>query len=175
MGELLARYKRPLFTFLLGSCRDRARAEDLLQECFLKLVTKQDSFDGSARLKTWLYAIARNLCIDDARRQKHRRHASLDAPRPSGDTLVEQTEADTAGADCELASRETGARINAAVAELPQEQREVFLLRQVEHLSFKQIGEITGVGENTAKTRMRYAFERLQVALADFVHTEERP
>ena len=174
MGEILARYKRPLFTFLLSSCRDRARAEDLLQECFLRLVTKQDSFEGSSRLKTWLYAVARNLCIDDARRQKHRRHVSLDAERPSGDTLIERTEGNNVEADRAIASQEIGLRIGAAVAELPQEQREVFLLRQVEQLSFKEIGDITGVGENTAKTRMRYAFERLQVALADFVHAEER-
>jgi RNA polymerase sigma-70 factor (ECF subfamily) len=59
-------------------------------------------------------------------------------------------------------------RVLAAVDELPDEQREVFLMREVSNLPFKEIAEIVGVPENTVKSRMRYALERLQAALSDF-------
>ena len=59
-------------------------------------------------------------------------------------------------------------RVLAAVDELPEEQREVFLMREVSNLPFKEIAEIVGVPENTVKSRMRYALERLQAALSDF-------
>ena len=73
MGVLVARYQKPLFTFLVRMNGDRARAEDLLQEAFLRMIEHAETFEGSARLKTWLYRIARNLCIDEMRRQRHRR------------------------------------------------------------------------------------------------------
>ena len=66
------------------------------------------------------------------------------------------------------AAGEVRGRILAAVEKLPEEQREVFLLREVANLPFKEIADITGVGENTVKSRMRYALDRLQEALSDF-------
>jgi RNA polymerase sigma-70 factor, ECF subfamily len=167
MGDLLARYRRPLFSFLLRMCNDRVRAEDLVQESFVRLIAHEDSFQGSAKLKTWLYKIARNLWLDERRRQKLRRHASLDASHDGGPTLYDRVEARGLGAEREVASGELASSITRAIASLPDEQREVFVLRQVELLSFREISEVVGVPENTAKSRMRYALERLQVALAE--------
>ena len=170
MGVLVTRYQRPLFTFLMRMCGDRSRSEDLLQEAFLRLIEHADSFEGGSRLKTWLYRIARNLCIDDMRRRKHRKHASLDAERGDGDdrTLHDQLPGDGAGADRQAVGHQLTSQMLSAIDELPDDQREVFLLRQVHALQFKEIAEITAVSENTVKSRMRYALQRLQGALAEY-------
>jgi len=171
MEVLLERYEKPLFNFVLRQIGDRARAEDLLQETFLRLVEHAGSFEGHARLRTWLFRIARNQCIDEGRRRVHRRHPSLDAAQgPDGDgaSLYDRIGEKGPSAERSSVSNEVGVAMNLAVQALPEDQREVFLLRQVQNLSFKEIGEITGVTENTVKSRMRYALERLQAALSEY-------
>lgn len=170
MAVLVARYQRPLFTFLVRMCGESSRAEDLVQDVFLRMIEHAETFEGGAKLKTWLYRIARNLCIDDMRRRKHRRHASLDAEHEAGDdrTLHDRLAAALPGADRQNVSKEIATRMLEAIDQLPDDQREVFLLRQVQALQFKEIAEITSVSENTVKSRMRYALERLQGALSEY-------
>lgn len=167
---LLQRYKGPIYNFLLRSVRSAEVAEDLLQEVFLRVVQRAEQFQGNSKFSTWLYAIARNLCIDTSRKMVHRRHPSLDAPtgNPEGQPLLERLAAANPGAERESLSRELGERIARAVEGLPEDQREVFLMRQVQHLPFKEIAVIVEVPENTVKSRMRYALERLQQALGDY-------
>jgi RNA polymerase sigma-70 factor (ECF subfamily) len=170
MAVLVARYQRPLFTFLVRMCGESSRAEDLVQDVFLRMIEHAETFEGGAKLKTWLYRIARNLCIDDMRRRKHRRHASLDAGQDGGDerNLHDRVAAKLPGADRQSVSNELSARMLEAIDQLPDDQREVFLLRQVQALQFREIAEITAVSENTVKSRMRYALERLQGALSEY-------
>jgi RNA polymerase sigma-70 factor (ECF subfamily) len=171
MEVLLERYKRPVFSFVLRLVGDRARAEDLLQETFLRLIEHANSFEGNAKLKTWLFKIARNQCIDESRRRAHRKHPSLDQPMghdPDGANLHERVPSRDAAADRRTVGNELKVRMTVAIDALPEDQREVFLLRQVQNLAFKEIAEITGVPENTVKSRMRYALERLQGALAEY-------
>jgi len=102
-----------------------------------------------------------------------RRHPSLDQPsKPDedGPTLGERTADASPGAQVERAAigGEMQVRIVRAVELLPEEQREVFLLREIGHVPFKDIAEMTGVSENTVKSRMRYALERLQEALSEY-------
>lgn len=170
---LVRRYERPLYNFILRSVRRRDRAEEILQDVFLKVVQRSTEFKGNSKLSTWLYTIARNLCIDHSRKMVFRRHASLDAPsRAGGDaegpTLLEKTSSGEPGADRRAISNDLAQRITAAVEELPEEQKEVFLMRQVQGMAFKDIAEVVGVPENTVKSRMRYALERLQRALDEY-------
>lgn len=171
--SLLDRYRRPMYNFLLRTVRDPQAAEDLLQEVFVRVVQRASDFRGDSRFSTWAYTIARNLSIDHARKMSHRRHASLDAPaRGQGDTeappLSERVEHPSPTAERAAIGQQVQVALRAAVEALPDDQREVFLLRQVQHLSFLEIAEIVGVPENTAKSRMRYALERLQSALAEY-------
>ncbi len=171
MEVLLERHEKPLFNFVLRQIGDRARAEDLLQETFLRLVEHAGTFEGHARLRTWLFRIARNQCIDEGRKRVHRRHPSLDAAQSSdgeGATLYDRIGAKGPSAERSTVAKEVGVAMSLAIEALPEDQREVFLLRQSKQLSFKEIGEITGVSENTVKSRMRYALERLQSALAEY-------
>lgn len=167
---LLARHRRPLFNFLLRSVRDPDRAEDLLQEVFLRIIQNASEFQGQSKFTTWVYTIARNLCVDHARKMVHRRHASLDATPPGqeGGALLERIPNVDPSTDRSAASPKLRQEIALAVEALPEEQREVFLMRQLQGLGFAEIATIVGVSENTVKSRMRYALERLQDALAHY-------
>jgi len=130
-------------------------------------------FKHEARFSTWLYTIARNLCIDQLRKLSHRRHASLDqreGNQPDAQLLAETISDPNplSSAEHNALSSEVRSSIVRAVDSLPDDQREVFLLREVASLPFRDIAEITGVGENTVKSRMRYALDRLKDALSDF-------
>jgi RNA polymerase sigma-70 factor, ECF subfamily len=172
-AELVRRHSRPIYNFVLRQLRVPSVAEDVTQDVFMRLVQNAAEFKHEARFLTWLYTIARNLCIDQLRKSAHRRHASLDQPlgdNPDGQTLIEsisdpnpQTSAERSALSSEVRSS-----IVKAVDSLPDDQREVFLLREVANLPFRDIAEITGVGENTVKSRMRYALDRLKDALCDF-------
>jgi RNA polymerase sigma-70 factor (ECF subfamily) len=169
---LLNRYEKPLFNFILRQVGERTRAEEILQDAFLRVIERAAEFKGESKFSTWLYTIARNLCIDESRKMVFRRHRSLDAPAPGqdgdGPSLLERTSGPDAGADRESIARELQPRIAAAVEALPEEQREVFLMRELQHMPFKDIALVVGVPENTVKSRMRYALERLQSALAEY-------
>jgi RNA polymerase sigma-70 factor (ECF subfamily) len=166
--SLVRRHRRPLFGFVLRSVHSRARAEELLQEILLRVVRSKDRYERTAKFTTFLYTIARNLCVDESRRQKFRRHASLDQPRFAGEEgrpLLATVAAEQVPTDAAADAPRLRAAIAEAVEHLPDDQREVFLLRQMSGLSFKEIAELVGAPENTVKSRMRYALEKLRVDL----------
>jgi RNA polymerase sigma-70 factor (ECF subfamily) len=173
--RLVARHEKPVWCFLRRFVKDSATAEDLLQEVFLRVVRSREGAEtawrGSAKFSTWLYTIARNLCIDQARRASHRDAASLDGPaRETADdetTLHERVAASDPLADARAVDRQARVRIDRAIDALPLEQREVFLMREVMEMPFAEIAVAVGVSEPTVKSRMRYALEKLRVALAE--------
>jgi len=112
---------------------------------------------------------ARNLTVDHARRAVHRDAASLDgADRADADTSLHDRIASVApAADSVVADRQTKARIDDAIAALPAEQREVFLMREVMEMPFAEIATAVGASEPTVKSRMRYALEKLRAALVE--------
>jgi RNA polymerase sigma-70 factor (ECF subfamily) len=170
--QLLRRHQTGLYNFALRQLRVQSAAEDVVQEAFVRVVQNAADFKHEARFSTWIYTITRNLCIDQLRKRALRKHPSLDEPRKSdvgdGPTLGEQTADSRANVERQATGTEIKERILAAVDQLPDDQREVFLLRELSNLPFKEIAEITGVPENTVKSRMRYALERLQAALSEF-------
>lgn len=171
---LLKRHKTPVYNFILRQVRVTAVAEDLTQDVFVRVVQSATEFRHSARFSTWVYTIARNLCIDQLRKNQLRRHPSLDQPAGAGEeegpTLGERTADLHPGTfvDRTAIGRELQAHIKSAVEDLPEDQREVFLLREVANVPFKDIAAMIGIPENTVKSRMRYALERLQRALAEY-------
>lgn len=170
-AQLVRRHQTALFNFALRQVRVQQVAEDVVQEAFVRVVSNAADFKHEARFTTWVYTITRNLCIDHLRKRALRKHPSLDESRGEegdGPTLGEQTADPRASVEREATGTELKERIARAVDTLPDEQREVFLMREIANLPFKEIAEITGVPENTVKSRMRYALERLQEALAEF-------
>ena len=171
--ELVRRHNRPIYNFVLRQLRVPSVSEDVTQDVFMRLVQNAADFKHEARFLTWLYTIARNLCIDQLRKFSHRRHASLDQPlgdNPDAPSLLDSiSDPDPhTSAERSAVSSQVRSSIVKAVDSLPDDQREVFLLREVANLPFRDIAEITGVGENTVKSRMRYALDRLKDALCEF-------
>jgi RNA polymerase sigma-70 factor, ECF subfamily len=168
---LLNRYEKPIWTYLRRFVRRDEVAEDLLQEVFLRVVRDAQeaaapAWKGQAKFSTWLYTIARNLCVDRARREALRTAASLDAG--SGEiALHDRIPSPERGAEAVVAGRQAALRIDRAIAALPDDQREVFLMREAMELPFAEIAALVGVSEPTVKSRMRYALEKLRAALAD--------
>jgi RNA polymerase sigma-70 factor, ECF subfamily len=168
---LVRRHLSSIYNFIARHTSESV-AEDLTQEVFLRVVQRARDFKHEAKLTTWMFSIARNLSIDHLRKMSLRKHPSLDDTGPSNSGValrdrIADLHPSTSG-ERMAASGELGERIAAALQTLPPEQREVFLLREITHMPFQEIAEITGVPENTVKSRMRYALERLQSALKDY-------
>ena len=126
----------------------------------MRVVRGAAGWEERARFRTWLYAMARNLAVDEARRAAFRRTGSLEeAP---GEVAAEDPAPDAAAEAALLRPH-----LEAALASLPPEQREVFLLREQAGLRFAEIAAVTGAQENTVKSRMRYALEGLRARLRE--------
>jgi len=171
-AELVARHEKRLWNFVRRFVADSATAEDLLQEVFLRVVRNAAEWQPSAKFTTWLYTIARNLCTDNARRGVFRKAYSLDqtpgaARDESGPHRIDKVASPDGNAEKAAMDREIATRVDQAVATLPVEQREVFLMREVMDMSFAEIATVTKTSEPTVKSRMRYALERLRVALEE--------
>ncbi len=173
-NALYEKHERPVFRFLrrsLGADGD-AFADELHQEVWLAVVRNAAGYAPRARFTTWLYGIARSKLIDHWRAR--RPGVSLDAPAGTdagddGETLLDRLPAAAnAQPDVRALTRAQGAAFLRAVEQLPPPQREVFLLHAEGELTLAEIGALTGVGMETAKSRLRYALDKLRATLADW-------
>lgn len=156
--QLYQRHRAPLYRYLLRSCSGEAEAQDLFQEVWSRVIGSDGSFHGDSFLP-YLYRIARNLRIDLARRQ----HLRL----VGDDGVVDELASDEADAVRQLHMEDCGRRLRGELGELPEEQREAFLLKEESGLSLEQIAELVATGRETIKSRLRYALKRLRQALED--------
>src|SRR5262249_2081139 len=147
-----------------------ARAQDVLQETWLRVIRSAPQYEPQARFTTWLYTLARNLCVDAARKESLRRADPLEAPihgneesRPLSECLADGAP----GPDQAACASRVRPLLEQALEGLPDEQREVFLLREYSGIPFKEIAAVTGVSENTVKSRMRYALQALRKRLQE--------
>ena len=155
-----------VFFFVQHLVGRRDWAEDVYQTVWVKVAQQGDRFDGRAKLRTWVYRIARNAALDHLRREKRRKMLSLDVGADEdGPTVAETVAAPEAAPEAGLTDEELGTAIQCALARLPEDQREVFLLREESGMTFEEIGDLLGCGKETAKSRMRYALQRLQNSL----------
>jgi RNA polymerase sigma-70 factor (ECF subfamily) len=173
-AELVGRHGRRVYNFVLRQLRDDSLAEDVTQQTFLRVVQSAAQFKNEARFSTWLYGIVRNLCVDHELDRQRRRHASLDGEKPNAgqiDRPLSEIDADAqprASVERSAISSQVGASIVRALDDLPDEQREVFLMREIANLPFDDIAAITECSTDTVKSRMRYALNRLRDALSNF-------
>jgi RNA polymerase sigma-70 factor, ECF subfamily len=168
---LLVRHRKPLYNFILRYLGDKETAEDLLQEAFMRVIKGAEAYKRQAKFTTWLYTIARNLCVDQTRRRKHRKHASLDAPLGADEesgSLLDVIPSKEMASDRKSVNKQLHETMQKAIAGLSEEQREVFLMREFLDMPFKQIADVVGVPENTVKSRMRYALDKLRLELDEY-------
>ena len=162
LSLLVEHFRRPLYGFIVRMTESMADAEDVFQEVWLRAIRHMEDYHEKNFL-SWLFRIAHNLVIDRVRRQK----PVVGFPETalsSTATRWEDRIPDTAShaPDRQLAMRDMGPRIATAIAKLPTEQREVFLMRMEGDLSFKEIAHIQKVSINTALARMQYALNKLR-------------
>lgn len=167
--SLYARNRLALYRYLLRHCGDPDIASDLFQEVWGKVIAHRRSYQPRARFGTFLFCIAQRCCIDYFRRQRVQRRRSPDSDASiHGVPTVPAPEGDRPDIRAERA--QTIARYQAALAGLPVEQRDVFLLYEVSGLSLEEIAAISGVGVETSRSRLRYAVAKLRAALAPTEH-----
>jgi RNA polymerase sigma-70 factor (ECF subfamily) len=159
--QLYARHRGPLFRFVLRSVGNPARAEEVFQDTWVRLIGARVGYRPSARFRTWLYQIAHNLVIDQARRE--RRAPQVGDPAAVLEGLVSEQP----GPEATTGRDERNARLARAVDELPPDQRTAFLLWAESDFGPDDIAASTGVGRETAKSRLRYALAKLRQVLGE--------
>ncbi|GAA4799892.1 RNA polymerase sigma factor [Lysobacter hankyongensis] len=158
--RLYLRHRSKLYRFLVRQLHGNgALADELFQDVWQRVISARQGWKPEAAFSTWLYRIAHNRLADHWRALQHRPPAPADADErtqrmPDDDTPERQ-----------LSTFEERRRLHLALDELPAEQREVILLRLEQDLSLEEIGEITGVGRETVKSRLRYAMDKLRQRL----------
>lgn len=152
---LVREHRAGVFRFLLASLRDRAAAEDLTQECFLRAYRARASFRGDAGVRTWLMQIAVNLMrshLATARFRFWRRREEVDFELADGGRSPEEA----------AVTEQRMRAIWMAAQSLPQQQKTVFLLRFVEEMEVLEIASATGLAEGTVKAHLHRAVERVR-------------
>lgn len=157
--ELYARHKSPLYRYFLRQVPDAQSAADLFQDAWTKIIQARRRYQPSARFNTYMYKVAHNCLVDHWRRQG-RAPASDPALRDDPETLPGNSDPESAAQQAQWRER-----FRRALAGLPEEQRSAFLLREEGGLSLADIASVTGVAEETAKSRLRYAVRKLRQAL----------
>jgi len=163
--ELVLRYHQKIYVVLAGLLRNREDALEVAQEAFFRAYRKIKSFQGGSSFYTWLYRIAVNMAIDSQRRQKRN---PLDF-RETMDGLFEERNEVARDPFSDVHDRELREKLVSAINDLTPEHRAVIILRTVEGLSYKDIGEILGCSEGTVMSRLHYARKRLQEKLSAFL------
>ena len=163
---LYARHRGRLFRYLLHQCGRREQADEMFQEIWMSVIRARSGYEVSAKFTTWLFRIAHNRLIDGFRARGR----------------LAEFEVDVGGAESEapdcpapaseqpeplLARAQLAGRLVGAIEALPAPQREAFLLAAEGGLTVEEIGNATGTGFETAKSRLRYAYARLRSELGD--------
>jgi len=159
---LYSRYRAPLFRYLQHQCGNAAIAEELFQDVWMKLIRARRRYQVSASFKTFIYHMAHNRLIDHYRKQKHGIPVSYDE---HAELLNLECSADPVSIERRLDAEQQLAALNSAIAMLPEAQREAFLLKENAGLDLMQIAAVTGVNAETAKSRIRYALNKLRQAI----------
>jgi RNA polymerase sigma-70 factor (ECF subfamily) len=167
---LVTLFSSRVFAVAFRMLHDRAEAEDLSQEVFVALYHALPTFRGESRLSTWIYRITRNRCLNRMKFLKRRhvgQHADLDDPAIARGAADPDT--DTRGArdpDKKLEGKELSALLEKHLRDLPEEQRTLVILRDLEDLSYEEIADITGLPLGTVKSRLHRARAELSRCLA---------
>jgi len=171
--ELVNRYKQPVINFLYRTLGDPAEAEDLSQNVFLQVFKSADRYKVSAKFTTWLFTIARNLCLNEIRRRSRHPAESLDAPHPEHDDqpLRQFEDARTSSPPDALLHGELEEKIQQALGELPENQRLAILLCRQDELSYEDIARVLGCSLPATKSLIHRGRETLKQKLKPYLRT----
>lgn len=159
--QLYRRHRDRLYRFLLRQLRNPGLADECFQDVWQRVIAARAGWQPEAAFSTWLFRIAHNRLNDHWRAQRHRPAAPSDAEERTARVPDPETP------ERRLSEFEQRRRLQLALDELPDDQREVVQLRLEQELTLEEIGRITGVGRETVKSRLRYAMDKLRARLSE--------
>jgi RNA polymerase sigma-70 factor, ECF subfamily len=168
---LIEKYRKPIINFMFRMVHNQAVAEELAQEVFLRVYRSRQTYRAEAKFTTWLYRIATNLGVNNARDTKHERavqNVYLDQPDPETGTTPDVADA-KASVEENLVRDERMRAIRQHVMALPERQRNAVLMHKYQGLDYKQIGEVLKLSESATKSLLFRAYQTLRERLKDFV------
>jgi RNA polymerase sigma-70 factor (ECF subfamily) len=160
LERLIHRHKDKVYTAINMTLRDSVLAEDIFQNTFIKVIDnlRAGNYDEQGKFLPWVLRIAHNLCLDYFRKVKR----SPKVVNNEGQDIFNVLKFAEPGADAKMEYQQYASHLRALVDELPEEQREVVVMRHYLNFSFKEIAEMTGVSINTSLGRMRYGLLKLR-------------
>lgn len=168
--ELIRRYERPIFSLLFRMVRDRELAEDLAQETFIKALNAIESYRPEFKFSSWIFKIANNSAIDHLRRRELDTLSLEGSPHAETPEAIEATALQIGDRQesplDEVAARELGGQIEAAIAQLRPEYRSCILLRHVEGRAYEEIAQMLNLPLGTVKTYIHRARNELRQLLS---------
>lgn len=165
LETLVYRYKDKLYTSIYMLVKDKYIAEDIFQDAFLKMIRtmREGRYSEQGKFLPWAIRVAHNLCMDHFRKVKQQVQVLL----PDGKDISDLIGTSDYNASDGIETRQTNESVRQLIEALPEEQREVIVLRMYGDLSFKEIADMTAVSINTALGRMRYALINLRKMIQD--------
>ncbi len=158
---LVAAYEKNVFNVALQMTGNREDAQDMTQEAFLKAYSSLSSFRGDSKFSSWLYRIVSNVCLDFKRRQGRRPSSSLTVEDDEGENIQLDIADESQSPEALLERKMTREAVRAGLQQLPDEQRQILLLREIQGLSYEEIGEAMGLEAGTVKSRIFRARKKL--------------
>jgi len=173
--ELVEKYKQPVMNLVYRTVRDATEAEDLAQNVFVQVFKSAPRYKSTAKFSTWLFTIARNLCLNEIRRRSRHPAESLDTPHPEQeDQPLHQFEDKKSVSPPEkLLQGELTRKIEEALDDLPENQRSAILLCRQEDLSYEEIAEVLGCSVSATKSLIHRGRETLKERLKPYLQSGE--
>ena len=170
---LVEKYKQPVLNLLYRTLPDATESEDLAQQVFIQVFKSAHRYQASAKFSTWVFTIARNLCLNEIRRRTRHPAESIDQGLQEGEDHIARQYED-AKASCPpttLLQRELEEKVAIAIAALPEKQRTALLLCREEELSYEEIAEIVGCSLSATKSLIHRARETLKAKLKPYLRS----
>lgn len=176
---LVEKYKQPVMNLAWRTLRDETEAEDLAQNVFVQAWKSADRYQATAKFSTWLFTIARNLCLNEIRRRVRHPAESLDQTRDDSDEqpLYQVVDKRISAAPEEMLRGELERKVDEALTALPENQRTALSLCRQEELSYEEIAVVLGCSLSATKSLIHRARETLKARLKPYLHSgiwEER-
>ena len=170
---LVEKYKQPVLNLAWRTLRDETEAEDLAQNVFVQAWKSAERYQATAKFSTWLFTIARNLCLNEIRRRVRHPAESLDQTRDDSEDqpLHQVVDKRIAAAPDELLCAELEHKVDEALSALPENQRTALVLCRQEELSYEEIAAVLGCSLSATKSLIHRARETLKARLKPYLHS----
>lgn len=153
--ELYARYKQPLYSYMLRNCRAEHIAGELFQDVWLRVISSAKNYTNKGKFRSWVFTLAHNRLVDYYRRAEHQYPKDPETESLKGRHEPEQV----------VMSREAMTYLEGVIQALPFDQQQAFYLREENGFCVKEIADIQGITAEAAKSRLRYAYAKLRTAI----------